>query len=135
MLTKLALALSLLLSVAPSAGAAQPVGTTASPQDVSAHIDLLRTVQRAGTQVYVNHAVCVKEGNEGVNGMYYPGHNVLVICQDRATDTNMVEWTLNDLDTVRHETQHMIQDCVAGYHNERMTPFFNDKELASFANS
>jgi len=76
-----------------------------------AHEQLLRTVRRSGTKVYLNHpAVCDGE----IDGVYISGKRALVICQDKSTEPHkQVEWTANDLDTVRHEVQHLVQDCAA----------------------
>jgi len=39
----------------------------------------------------------------------------MVICQDNRREEGVeVQWTDNDLDTLRHEAHHMIQDCAAG---------------------
>jgi hypothetical protein len=76
-----------------------------------AHEQLLLTVRRSGAKVYLNHpAVC--DGK--ISGAYISGKRALVICQDKSTEPHKeVEWTANDLDTVRHEVQHLVQDCAA----------------------
>ena len=39
----------------------------------------------------------------------------MVICQDKAGKAGVeVDWTENDLDTLRHEAHHVVQDCIAG---------------------
>ena len=41
------------------------------------------------------------------------GQTIVVICQDNAKFHNEeVDWTENDLDTLRHEAHHLIQDCA-----------------------
>ena len=105
-----------------------------SQSEVDRHFDLMQTAANIGTEVYINHKVC--GDNPGVNGFYYPGYNVLVICQDNATEFNgqQVAWTYNDLDTIRHEVQHMVQDCVAGYDNAELNRVFSEsKNLVAFA--
>ena len=130
MLTRLAAVLLATLSFSGAAIAAP----RPSQSEIQRHYNLMRTAQEAGTSVFINHPVCADV--PGANGMYYPHPNVLVICQDNAEEYNgeEVEWTHNDLDTIRHETQHMVQDCVAGFHNgELKRVFADDKELIQFA--
>jgi hypothetical protein len=38
----------------------------------------------------------------------------MVICQEGAKGTYEVNWTAEDLDTLRHEAQHLVQDCMDG---------------------
>ena len=46
--------------------------------------------------------------------MYLSAVKALVICQDNAKEPRkQVSWTSNDLDTLRHEVHHMVQDCAA----------------------
>jgi len=38
-----------------------------------------------------------------------------VICQDNREEADVeVDWTPNDLDTLRHEAHHVVQDCKVG---------------------
>ena len=133
MLTRFTVLLFATLSFASSAFAAPRRVPTRT--EIQQHNDLVQVVRSTGTQVFVNHPVCE---DTGADGMYYAGPNVLVICQDNAKqakkfDGKEVAWTYNDLDTIRHEAQHMIQDCVAGFHNGNLKPMFSDDERAEFA--
>ena len=77
----------------------------------SAHEALVGTISNIGVDVYLNPSqVC-----DGIiNGAYISGQSALVVCQDNATPGGgQAEWTENDLDTLRHEAQHLIQDCIA----------------------
>ena len=51
-----------------------------------------------------------------VNGFYSSHNRVLVVCNDRYVkgENEDPQWTANDLDTLRHEAQHLIQDCMVG---------------------
>lgn len=77
----------------------------------AAHESLVGTISDIGVDVYLNPSqVC--DGK--INGAYISGYSALVVCQDNAIPGGgQVEWTDNDLDTLRHEAQHLIQDCVA----------------------
>jgi len=101
-----------------------------------AHEQLLRTVRRSGTKVYLNHpAVC--DGK--IDGAYISGKRALVICQDKSTEPHkQVEWTANDLDTLRHEVHHMVQDCAAFRPGDQtlrpiLTISGNERDVVDFA--
>ena len=75
------------------------------------HNELVDTLQEAGVTVKVNPRDCSPE----FHGYYNRKEVVLAICQDHAKPGGrQVRWTANDLDTLRHEAQHVIQDCMVG---------------------
>ena len=77
------------------------------------HKRLLNVVESLGVQVAINDSYCKKLNM--FNGFYINKKKQLYICQDnRLIDSNIVEWTENDFDTIRHETFHLIQDCNDG---------------------
>ena len=78
----------------------------------AAHEALVSSISSVGVDVYLNPSqVC--DGK--IHGAYISGLDALVVCQDNATPGGQqVEWTENDLDTLRHEAQHLIQDCMDG---------------------
>lgn len=96
-----------------------------------AHVLLVEAIQRNGVKVVINHDRC----KEGMMGFYSGGNRVLAVCQDNGTPNGpMVEWTANDLDTLRHEAQHFIQDCAVGTnHDHALTPVY--KSPSSLAQS
>lgn len=77
----------------------------------AAHEALVSSISSVGVDVYLNPSqVC--DGK--IHGAYISGLDALVVCQDNATPGGQqVEWTDNDLDTLRHEAQHLVQDCNA----------------------
>ena len=94
--------------------------------DLDAHYDLLRTVERTGVAVFINDEYC-STGN--FDGMYTSQGGGLLICQDNAKIYNgrAVAWTANDLDTIRHEVHHLVQDCSAGGRgNGRLDTVYGD---------
>ena len=97
---------------------------------LEAHVALVESVQRNGVQVAVNHKDCSKGSFMG----FYSGHRrLLVICQDNGVPGGpMVQWTANDLDTLRHEAQHFLQDCAIGSnHDNGLVPIYiSPTELA-----
>ena len=81
----------------------------------SRHTELADAVESTGVTLYINPTeVCDQE--DAPMGLYSGTHKVMVVCQDNrvAGSEKVVRWTSNDLDTLRHETQHLIQDCVDG---------------------
>ena len=77
------------------------------------HNELVRALTRVGVQVQVNVGSSCEDGSDGV---YFPQRGVLAVCQDNAPRAHWseVRWTANDLDTLRHEAVHVLQDCNAG---------------------
>ena len=86
-----------------------------------------------GVKYYVNEPAEACYGEKDLNGAYitYEGDRYLVVCQDNRTTSDLVSWTANDLDTIRHEGFHIIQDCMAGANNDQVfdTVFTNQDEV------
>lgn len=91
------------------------------------HVALSRAVMATGTNFYVNPAECSKTMALG----WYNGRaRHLVICQENAqgvfgTD-KQVQWTEEDYDTLRHEAQHLIQDCMDGRLDSQLSSVYRD---------
>ena len=81
------------------------------------HYNLYNTLERAGVGVFWNdQELC--EDNWG-GGMYvtYQGRAAMMICQDNGEGVvggGIIPMTANDGDSLRHEAQHVVQDCVDG---------------------
>ena len=94
-------------------------GAALADNSFEAHASLANAIAEVGVDVYINPPeVC----EDGIAGMYISGASALVVCQDNATGEEQVDWTANDLDTLRHEAQHLIQDCVAFRRGDRPSP-------------
>ena len=82
----------------------------ANPRLVEEHRYLASTIVSLGVPVSFNtrtHCLPGKSGSYFTSGF-------MVICQDnRGREGVEVGWTQNDLDTLRHEAQHMVQDCAS----------------------
>ena len=96
--------------------AATTIGTNAKAVNVDpAHYDLGMAIASTGVDLKINPAECF-EGSKF--GWYWSAKNELVICQENAYRANTeVQWTAEDFDTLRHEAQHLIQDCMDGSQN------------------
>ena len=77
------------------------------------HQVLVNAITRAGVTIQVNVGSSCDGGHDGV---YMPQDRILAVCQDNAPQTHWseVRWTASDLDTLRHEAVHLLQDCNAG---------------------
>ncbi len=87
-----------------------------------AHEALVNEIRRYDVSIEVNPKDCPKK----VSGFYAGAQRRLVICQDNGVAGGpAVAWTANDLDTLRHEAQHFIQDCrVGGNHDHSLIPVY-----------
>ncbi len=116
--TALAAAMALTVGTMPA------MANTGTFQD---HLALWNTLEEVGISTHINQeTVCKRD----IDGAYYGRLNALVICQDNGVAGGPeVAWTANDLDTLRHETQHLIQDCVDGVAgNNSLDPMFDSEE-------
>ena len=94
------------------------------------HSQLIDTLEEAGVTVRVNPRDC----KDDFHGYYNRRDVVLAVCQDHGRPGGrQVRWTSNDLDTLRHEAQHVIQDCmVGGLGDMRSDTYFTQEELIEF---
>lgn len=84
----------------------------------AAHRALAGAVTATGITVKVNPQHC--EDTDAM-GWYWSRRRELVICQQNATATNVeTAWTADDLDTLRHEAHHLVQDCLDGRMDGRL---------------
>ena len=110
-----------------SASYASPTRTVPQEGSLEAHAVLVEAIERQGVDFVVNHDFC--DENPGVMGFYSSHAQVLVVCNDRYVkgENEDPQWTANDLDTLRHEAQHLIQDCmVGGLADSRLHPVYRD---------
>jgi len=76
-----------------------------------AHIRLAHAIVSTGVTLKINPAECFERA---AYGWYSPANLEMVVCQETAKGTYEVNWTEEDLDTLRHEAQHLVQDCMNG---------------------
>ena len=105
---------------------AAPAMASPLPAD---HQVLVNTLKEDGIKVLVNEPANVCFDGSTRNGVYgaHRGTRYLVVCQDNRSKAEfninedvsfIAPWTANDLDTIRHETTHIIQDCMVGPNND-----------------
>ena len=108
-------------------------GVPAQSSTVDEHQKLWNSLEDAGINIVLND-VDFCDGN--VDGAYIPILKTIIVCQDRASSisSRQVDWTHNDLDTLRHEAHHVVQDCIDGrLGDDYSRPLFGTKqELNAF---
>ena len=107
-------------SIIASTLAAVTTVVAASPVQAASnmrHHQYLRDVlHSAGIAVFVNHRDC---WTDSAMGWYQPNIGTIVVCQEYMVhEGREVAWTEEDLNTLRHEAQHVIQDCMIGSNND-----------------
>ena len=99
---------------------------------VSDHHILVQALQNAGVTVVLNSPYyCDAE----TAGLYHSSARTLVVCQENATRPYADQgWTAYDLDTLRHEGHHVVQDCLAGAvgDSEFDALFDNERDFEEF---
>ena len=88
------------------------------------HSSLIGAIRQTGINFRINPGECWKRDSYGWYAAY---RNEMVICQEnkRSVGTPTL-WTAEDLDTIRHEAQHLIQDCVDGRRQGRLDSVYQD---------
>lgn len=88
------------------------LGTDVPGNSIADHNHLWQTIQSIGVRTRINDTnMC----DDGTAGAYYSTLRILLICQDNSIiPEQIVTWTANDMDTLRHEAHHIVQDCNSG---------------------
>ena len=107
--------------------AATVIGTSAKAVNVDPdHFELGKAVISTGVELKINPTKCFGQTNKAL-GWYWSAKNELVICQENAYRPGTeVRWTAEDFDTLRHEAQHLIQDCVDGSQNGELESVYQE---------
>ena len=87
-------------------------GAIAGQSNYQHHMTLGQTVRSVGLNFKINPSECWAKD---AYGWYWAAKNEMVICQEQKRSVGVeATWTEEDLDTLRHEAQHLIQDCMDG---------------------
>jgi len=91
------------------------------------HLGLRGSIRSTGIELKFNPASCDKST---AMGWYWAARNEMVICQENRRRgfgfQHEVTWTEEDLDTLRHEAQHLIQDCMDGSRQGALGAVYKD---------
>ena len=122
-------------------GVASPIAAAPTYEDrgtIDEHIELLRTINNIGITVLINDPLKCKE-NPDVAGYWHGAQQTFVLCQERIRRSKFPVWTGevilasdDDLDTIRHEAHHIVQDCMDGSLDGGLRAFFNEEQLTEF---
>ena len=109
-------ALTLVATTAPQA--------MAGKSNYSDHVTLGQVVRSTGITFKINPAECWERDSFG---WYWAYRNEMVICQENKRSAGVeARWTEEDLDTLRHEAQHLIQDCMDGSRQGALGAVYKD---------
>ena len=121
------------LTTAAAAVTVAIAGLTPQAKADQLHADLANTLIRHGVSIQLNNHSCFDPHNK-INGYYQGKNRLIVICNQHRQYVHQTDapWTPGDLDTLRHEAQHFIQDCVLGSrHDHILGPLY--KQPVKFA--
>ena len=111
--------------------------TYENKDQIDDHIELLNTLEGMGVNVNINSYHCRNE--DGVAGYWHGGKNLFVLCQEALRTSKLPSWdgevylaSDDDLDTIRHEAHHVIQDCMDGKVDGRLETYMSDTDRAKF---
>ena len=99
------------LSILVAAATLSALPVNAGSNSLRAHGRLWRTIQDVGVITLLNNP---RYCNGEALGVYDSSKAILAICQTDTSGVLEVTWSDEDLDTLRHEAHHLIQDCVVG---------------------
>ena len=122
-------------------GVTSPVAATPTYEDrgtIDEHIELLQTIDDLGITVLINDPLrCGEEPD--VAGYWHGARQTFVLCQERIRRSSNPVWTGevilasdDDLDTIRHEAHHIVQDCMDGRIDGGLDPYFTNDQLVTF---
>ena len=104
------------------------LATVAAPaiagSNYKAHMTLGQTIRSTGINFKINPRSCWEKDSMGY---YWAYHNEMVICQENKRSVGVeVQWTEEDLDTLRHEAVHLVQDCMDGSRQGALGSVYKD---------
>ena len=96
-----------------------PISTSiAHSKDLEGHRRIIRELESVGIEfVQDSKKVC----KEGVAGMYDSVARQVHVCVKQ-------DWGEYDLDTLRHEAHHVVQDCIGGVGDGVLDELFNQDQ-------
>ena len=131
-----ALVASLVLSVTAIPAMAEP--TYERHDEAQDHIELLNTLSDMGVDVQINNPhICSKE--RGTAGFWIGARKLFVLCQESIRKSakplytgEVFQASDDDLDTIRHEAHHVIQDCMDGTIDGQLSAYLNPENSVEF---
>ena len=107
-------------------------------ETIDAHISLLNTMDDMGINIQVNNPnICLNE--KDTSGMWVGANRLFVVCQEAIRKSPNPVYTGeifvasdDDLDTIRHEAHHVLQDCMDGTIDGALEHYLNPTALKDF---
>ena len=122
--------------VTASSAVARP--TYNEQETVQDHIEILNTLDEMGIDVQVNNALLCS-GEESVSGFWFGARKLFALCQESIRKSENPVYTGaiflasdDDLDTIRHEAHHVIQDCMDGKIDGSLKQYFSPENYVTF---
>jgi hypothetical protein len=124
---------SLMTSMAVLALSVAPVSAM-TQEERNQHTDLVDALSEVNITISVNEKEHCFSLTDRFYGFYNPSKRLIAICQEKAQEWNgeVIRFSEEDLDTLRHEAHHLVQDCRDGKIDGRMVPFFTGESRESF---
>jgi hypothetical protein len=114
---------SIITAIAAVATVAFPVEAQRK-SNYSHHVLLGQAIRSTGIDYKINPKACWEKS---ASGWYWAYHNEFVVCQENKRYVGVEEvWTEEDLDTVRHEATHLVQDCLDGVRQGALVSVYKD---------
>ena len=133
-----ALIASLVLSATAIPAMAEP--TYEGKETIDEHIEILDTLHDMGITVSINGPECGRTDDD-VAGYWNGGRKLFVLCQEAIRRSKLPTWdgtvvlaSDDDLDTIRHETHHIIQDCQDGEIDGDLRVYLSPENSVEFLN-
>ena len=109
-----------------------PVRAEVSQEVRAQHVQLFHTLMGIGVDVKINVDKLCKDSTGLFSGVYQ-APNLIVICQHNGPMNGQARtFSAFDLDTLRHEAHHVVQDCLDGKRDGRLLPLFRGQERVNF---
>ena len=110
-----------------------------SSDNIQDHIELLNTLEEMGVNVQINNPnICQREPTN-VAGFWMGSQKLFVLCQQAIRnskfpvyDGRIQQASDDDLDTIRHEAHHVIQDCMNGDMDGSLVEYLSDDNKEDF---
>ena len=110
-----------------------------SRDKIQDHIELLNTLEEMGVNVQINNPTICGRQESNVAGLWMGSKQLFVICQQAIRnskfpvyDGRIQQASDDDLDTIRHEAHHVIQDCMDGDMDGSLVEYLDEENKEEF---
>ena len=124
---------SLMTSMAVLALSVAPVSAMTQAER-NQHMEIVDALNFVDITLSINEKQHCFSMTDRFYGFYNASARVISICQEKAQDWDgeSIPFTEEDLDTLRHEAHHLVQDCLDGSIDGKMEPMFSGEDREDF---